>query len=99
MKEYKLWKKQRELVEVLATFGISEEDIRYLPEALKIVKDMKNLPAQPVGLSEESKKQIAERQKAEKENKPTTPAQYVSQFAGEQEEFYPYGRSNKSTNN
>ena len=99
MKEYKLWKKQRELVEVLATFGISEEDIKYLPEALKIVKDIKNQPTQPTGFSPEVKEQIEKNKKALEKSKPIQPADYVSQFAGEQQEFYPYGRSKTSTNN
>ena len=55
--------KLQELVKLLSVFGITEEDLRYLPQALKIVKEG-NLPNKPKTMSEEEKKDLEDKKKS-----------------------------------
>lgn len=86
LKDYKTYKKRQELLELLSSFGITEEDLKYLPSALKIVKEG-NIN-KPVEITDEQKKKIKD-----KLDKTLTPEQMIQAFAGETEEFYPNGRS------
>jgi hypothetical protein len=79
--------KLQELVKLLSVFGITEEDLRYLPEALKIVKNG-GLVNTPKTMSKEEKKNLEE-----KMQKTLTPEEFMSQFKGDIEEFYPNGRN------
>ena len=79
--------KLQELVKLLSVFGITEEDLRYLPEALKIVKNGGSI-ATPKTMSEKDKKNLEE-----KMQKTLTPEEFMSQFKGDIEEFYPNGRN------
>ena len=79
--------KLQELVKLLSVFGITEEDLRYLPEALKIVKNGGSINA-PKTMSKEEKKNLEE-----KMQKTLTPEEFMSQFKGDIEEFYPNGRN------
>lgn len=86
LKDYKTYKKRQELLELLSSFGITEEDLKYLHSALKIVKEG-NIN-KPVEITDEQKKKIKD-----KLDKTLTPEQMIQAFAGETEEFYPNGRS------
>ena len=83
--EYRKYKKQRELLTFLNDeYGITKEDLGYLHEALQIVKETK-IPKPNV---------VDERQAEEikKQKEKLTPEQIVEAFAGETEDFYPYGK-------
>ena len=74
-------------------------DLHYLHEAVEIVKEMKkknlenpNNNANPRKPDDEMKKKFKEN-----ENK-MTPEEFINQFGGESEEFYPYGKP-KANNN
>ena len=80
-------------------FGIEISDLHYLHEAVEIVKEMKkknlenpNNNANPKMPDDDMKKKFKEN-----ENK-MTPEEFISQFGGESEEFYPYGKP-KANNN
>lgn len=79
--------KLQELVKLLSVFGITEKDLRYLPEALKIVKNGGSI-ATPKTMSKEEKLDMEEKMK-----KTITPEEFMSQFKGDIEEFYPNGRN------
>lgn len=85
--------KLQELVKLLSVFGISEEDLRYLPQALKIVKEG-GIVEKPKEMSKEDKKNLEE-----KMQKTITPEEFMSQFKGDVEEFYPNGKPRNQTNN
>ena len=95
LSEYKKWKKRQELLETLKEFGITEDDLKYLPEALKIVKNRELQPKEQKFVpTADEKKKIQEN----KESK-NTPQDFISQFSGEKEQFYPYGKPKSKTNN
>jgi len=81
--------KLKEIVRLLGTFGISEEDLRYLPEAIKIVKASK-LPKESPKISEEIKKELED-----KKEKVFSAEEFISQFKSDVEEFYPNGKQVK----
>ena len=81
---------ENHMYEFLEGYGIDKKDLMYLPEALKIVKDLKI--NKPVLAPEKTQKE-----KDKEQNQTLTPAEFVSQFSGEEQEFYPYGR--EKTNN
>ena len=76
----------QKLVKLLGVFGISEEDLRYLPEALKIVRDG-GLTSTPKTMSKEEKVALEEKIK-----KILTPEEFFEQFKDNVEEFYPHGQ-------
>lgn len=80
--------KLQELVKLLSVFGITEDDLRYLPQALKIVKEG-NAPSKTI-ITEEEKKAIENKFK-----NITKPEDFVKSFESEIEEFYPNGRDDK----
>lgn len=86
LSDYKRWKKRAEILDFLKEFGITEEDLKYLPEALKIVKNRELAPV----ITEEQKKEL-EKRKKEMEGA-MTPVKFVNSFAGEKEHFRPYGK-------
>lgn len=84
--EFKKYKKQQEMLTFLENeYGITKEDLKYIHEALQLVKNG-NIH-KPYVMDEETKEKILEEQKTK-----MTPEQYIAQFAGEVEEFYPYGK-------
>lgn len=84
--EFKKYKKQKEMVAFLEEeYGITKDDLKYLHEALALVKESKVV--KPYVMDEATKKQIEENNKTK-----MTPEQFIEQFAGEVEEFYPYGK-------
>ena len=86
LREYQQYKKQKELLTFLnEEYGITKEDLNYLHEALVIVKEMKT--AKPNVVDAETKKEYEEQKKLK-----LTPEQIVEAFAGETEDFYPYGK-------
>lgn len=93
LKGYRKYKRRMEALELLASFGISEPDLRYLHEALAIVRELKSRadekptePAKPVPTEEETKEIKRRRDQALK------PEDIVHMFADDAEEFYPNGR-------
>ena len=85
LREYRQYKKEKEILSFLKEYGITKDDLSYLHEALEIIKT--NQMNRPVVIDEETKKEM---QKAISEK--LTPEQIVKAFAGETEEFYPYGK-------
>ena len=86
LREYQQYKKQKEILAYLKDeYGITKEDLSYLHEALVIVKEMKL--AKPNVIDAETKKEYEEQKKLK-----LTPEQIVEAFAGETEDFYPYGK-------
>lgn len=86
LKELKKIKKQKEMVAFLEEeYGITKDDLKYIHEALELVKN--GNVHKPYVMDEETKKKL------ELENKTKmTPEEFIEQFAGEVEEFYPYGK-------
>ena len=78
--------KLQELVKLLSVFGITENDLRYLPKALKIVENAQ-LPKK-VELTEEEKKEMRE-----KFDNALTPEKFMENFRGDIEEFNPNARN------
>jgi hypothetical protein len=92
LKGYKAYKRNRELLELLASYGVCESDLRYLHEALSLVKALKSrADEKPIEAkaspSKEQQKEIKERQ-----DRFVKPEDIVQMFAGDAEEFYPNGR-------
>ncbi len=96
-RELRKLEKRIELLEFLKTeFGIESKDLHYLHEAIEYVKKLKEngiTTSNAKTPSEEDKKNIKDRNE-----KNMTPEQFINQFAGEVEEFYPYGKP-KTNNN
>ncbi len=90
-KDYMKFETRLIVLEMLKEYGIEPEDLHYLHDALKIVKDIKeNKP-----VIKDNKPKIDEKTKqeyTEKASKSMTPAEFIDQFARESEEFYPYGK-------
>ena len=81
--EYRKYKKQKELLAFLdEEFGITKDDLKYLHEAVEVVKNKKTFV-----LDEKTKEEMKEMN-----SQKLTPEQIVASFAGTGEEFYPYGR-------
>lgn len=84
--EYRKYKKQKEMLTFLKDeYGITEEDLKYIHEALEKVKELKTRT--PLVLDEKTKEEIELVKKTK-----MTPEQFVEVFAKETEEFYPYGK-------
>ncbi len=93
LKDYKVYKRNRQIKEFFEAYGISEADLRYLPEALKAVKELKKkadeAPVfQKAVPSEEEKKKYKERSETF-----AKPEDVVAMFKKDAEEFYPNGRA------
>ena len=87
LKELKKIKKQKEMVAFLEEeYGITKDDLKYVHEALELVKN--GNVHKPYVMDEKAKEEMLEQQKLK-----MTPEQYIEQFAGEVEEFYPYGKA------
>ena len=82
------FEKVKELLKLLGVFGISEDDLRYLPEAIKKVKSL-DQPKQYTP-SDELKKQFED-----KKINATTAEDFVKSFSKDIEEIYPNERGNK----
>ncbi len=76
----------KKLLKILGVFGITEEDLRYLPEALKLVKNSSTI-YKPQTISEKDKQKLEE-----KKQKTITPEEFFKQFETDIEEFYPNGK-------
>jgi hypothetical protein len=85
--EYRKYKKQKEMVAFLEEeYGITKDDLKYIHEALELVKN--GNVHKPYVMDEKAKEEMLEQQKFK-----MTPEQYIEQFAGEMEEFYPHGKA------
>lgn len=74
------WRFRKMLIQTLKDeFGISEDDLKYLPEAVKIVKEKPSVSFTPDKKSEEEK--AADKLKM-------TPQEMVAMFAGDVEDFH-----------
>lgn len=95
LKDYRKFKLKNLLKEVLEQeFGITQQDLQFLPQALKMIKEGKlNNEPKPVAMSDEEKKRIKEKQ-----DKYMTPDQMFEVFNADIEEFYPNGKP-KTTDN
>lgn len=92
LKGYRKYKRNVETMEFFASYGIAESDLRYLHEALSIVKELKSrADEKPIEAkaspSKEQQKEIKERN-----GRFVKPEDIVEMFAGDAEEFYPNGR-------
>lgn len=97
-KELKKLEMRLDFLEFLKEYGIEPNDLHYLHEAVEYVKEKKSNIDKAIErvtspdnrikvLDDKAKKEIEQRY----ENM-TTPADFISQFAGESEEFYPNGK-------
>lgn len=87
IKDFKKYKKQKEILAFLdEEYGITKDDLKYIHEALELVKN--GNVHKPYVMDENTKKEIDEKNKTK-----MTPEQFIEQFAGEVEEFYPYGKA------
>ena len=95
LKDYRKYQKRVEVLEALASFGITEDDLKHLHGALAIVKDLKSRaderPSAASKPTEEETKEMKRRQESA-----LKPEDIVSMFADDAEEFYPNGRSKQS---
>lgn len=102
-KEIKKLELRLELLEFLKEYGIEPNDLHYLHEAIEYVKEKKSSNSEKIiesvtspdnrskVLDDETMKKIKEANA----NK-LTPEDFIQQFAGESEEFYPYGKPKKN---
>lgn len=91
LSERKKYQFESMLIEILGKYGITLQDLIYLPEALKIVKDLKetNKPATP---SVEDKKKFKEKEGHDINS-------YFKNFNQFVEEMYPDGKPKEKHNN
>ena len=94
--DFRKYKKQKEMLSFLEDeYGITKDDLMNLHE---MVQEHKNREIKQVvvrePLDEKTKQEIENSMK----NK-TTPEQLLELFAGETEDFYPYGRPKTNNNN
>jgi len=104
-KELKKLELRLEILDFLKEYGIEPNDLHYLHEAVEYVKKQKenkkdevvdkltSSDNKPIVLDEKTKEEIKQRY-----NGKMTPDEFISQFAGESEEFYPYGKPKKDNN-
>ena len=90
-KELKRLEMRLEFLEFLKEYGITPNDLHYLHEAIEYVKKEKENPKEVNSKELKPTKEEVEKYKKEKSEK-MTPEQFINQFAGEVEEFYPYGK-------
>ena len=92
---FRKYKKQKEILSFLdEEYGITKDDLSNMHEA---IQHYKNKDVKPVVVREpvsEAAKQKLEKEQATK----LTPEQIVEAFAGETEEFYPYGKPKPKSN-
>jgi hypothetical protein len=87
--EYRKYKKQKEILTFLnEEYGITKDDLQIVHEAIQYYK---NRDVKPVVAREPVDEATKQKLKKEQERK-LTPEQIVEAFAGEMEEFYPYGK-------
>ena len=92
LKGYRKYKRNEEFKEFLACYGITDSDLRFLHEALAIVRELKRkaderpVEARPAP-SEEQRKEFKERK-----DKALKPEDIVEMFKDDVEEFYPNGK-------
>ncbi len=84
--------KAKEFLKMLSFFGITEEDLRFLPEAIQIVKNMKNNKSNLVENTRIALVSDEEKKKIEQAFKDKGLDLMFEQFTREEEEFYPHGR-------
>ena len=75
-------KELQKFIKLLGVFGITEEDLRYLPQAIKQVKE--NALPSKIQLTESEKKEIKQKYETK-----MTPQQWLDTFSGDIEEFTP----------
>lgn len=88
--EYKTYKRRKEFIKFLDEFGISEDDLHFLHEALCFIKNESK--EQPIKVLVPSDKEKSDFQK--KIEKVGDPQKFFEQFNDEIEDFYPYGKRN-----
>ena len=95
-KDLKRLELRLEFLDFLKEYGIEPNDLHYLHEALEYVKNQKELykkiqdvgVARPANIPDDKTKKKYEEEAKQK----MTPEEFISMFAGESEEFYPYGK-------
>lgn len=97
-KEMKKLEMRLEFLEFLKEYGIEPNDLHYLHEALEYVKKIRENDSLTNNISnnapnDDMKKKIKEQQEK------LTPEEFINMFAGESEEFYPYGKPKEKNNN
>ena len=90
IKDFKEFRKTKKQEKILSTLGLTVEDLPYLKEAIQMVKNHQPIDEPKV---EDTPKTSNGTQEEKKPNQKMTPEEFVEQFTGEVEEFYPYGRS------
>ena len=68
--------KIKELLELLSFFGITEDDLKYLPEALKLVKE--NSMPKKFTMTDKEKSELEDKKK-----KTLTPEEFIEHFRTE----------------
>lgn len=104
-KELKKLELRLEFLDFLKEYGIDANDLHYLHEAIEYVKELKknkidkaiekvlSSDNKPFTLDEKTKEEIKKMYDGK-----MTPEEYINQFAGESEEFHPYGKPKKTDN-
>ena len=90
VKDFKEFRKTKKQEKILATLGLKAEDLPYLKEAIQMVKNHQYVDEPQVEVKETTSNG---NQEEKKPNQKMTPEEFVEQFTGEVEEFYPYGRN------
>lgn len=87
------FKKFQEFLAFFELLGVSEEDLRKIPEIKTLLNNAKVID-KPVMISDAQKAAISQRNE-----KAVTPEQITEMFSKDIEEFYPNGKPAKSRNN
>ena len=91
IKDFIEFRKTKKKEKFLASLGLTLEDEPYLAQAVKYIKNQTPINEEPVEVVKEASNgstEVVEK----KPNQKMTPEEFVEQFTGEVEEFYPYGR-------
>lgn len=87
IKDFIEFRKTKKKEKFLASLGLTLEDEPYLKDAVRIVKGQT-----PINENKEVESTNKGENKTDKPNDKQTPEEFIAQFTGEIEEFYPYGR-------
>jgi len=81
------FQKLQEMLKFLETFGITEDDLKEIPNMIKFYKEFANTRTS-IPRKTEKEKQLMEMQNS----KIAKPEDIINMFADDVEEFYPNGR-------
>lgn len=96
-KEIKKIEMRLEFLEFLKEYGVEVSDLHYLHEAVEYIKEIRknNLNEnRNINVPDATTKKKYEEDARNK----MTPEEFISMFAGESEEFYPYGKPKENNN-